>query len=532
MNDFLPSTPQQRDFNNPLLELRERKVRTWIGELPLHEPIEAIPLLLEVLSSLNLDPLADKERMRLLELYRAPVMTLNQSWDHLKRQLGELPPDRQQTVMEQFAELLWQLAAGYKIVVRNGHDAARSPQRDKLLLLATYRVMEQLSITLLDAYRRYAAVPPQAFREFNQCYHFAESHGVQDRPAPIDRKTTTPHTPAVLFKRAALLAAADPFRLPAGHAVRLHQLLTHYAHHCRLARPPWTEAIGRFVIDVRDDRPPLPCSKANTDNLSPGAWVLDISPLRAAVQQRINEAHDPDRTLQELDVLRRLLPNLSTPPKRRAPRQKSDKELRVATGLDAAHHFLTSAGEEQIRRSVEGTAYGIEVFDAESESQTEFMLEPWKVVNESPKGYLLTRRHALDERLRVGEALGLFPRRAGDKQPPEIGIVRWIRRGEEGWVQIGVEVIPGCPAAVHCAPLDPYADPFDEPLAIYLRKVPTLPIPPTLLARRSLYRKDSAITLTIERQRGKAAIGSLVLETDCLVRLTLKPFKPDGADGA
>lgn len=523
MNDFLPSTPQQRDFSNPLLELREGRVRAWIDELPLHAPVEAIGLLLEAAPPLNLEPLPDKERIRLLEHYRKAIVALNQSWDHLRAEFGQLPPAQRQEMEDRFAELLWQLAAGYKIVLRTGHAAGRSPAKDKLLQLALYRTMEIVGLTLLDAYRRYAAVPPHTFRELSQCYHFAESHGVHDSPVPIDRKSTTSSTPELLFKQSMLLAAADPFRLPSGHAARLHQILAHHAQHCLIISPPWAEVTARFVIDLRADRPPQPCAKVSAGDLSDDSWVLDVNPLHAAIQRQLNEAHDAQRALQELEVLRRLLPNLRTPPKRRSARRKSEKELRVATGLEGTHHFLTDVGARQMHQSVTHTAYGIEVLDAETESQMAFLLEPWKVLNESPKGYLLTRRHALDERLQVGEILGLFASAAADKQTPEIGIVRWIRHGEEGWTQIGVEVIPGRPAAVRCEPLDPYGEPFAEPLAIYLQRVPNLPIPPTLLAHRSLYRKDCGLSLTIGQQRGKAAIGSLIMETECMARMTLKP---------
>lgn len=525
MSEFLPSTPQRRDFSNPLVERNERRVRAWIDELPVHEPIEVITPLLEAVTHLNLEPLPDKERLRLLEHYRSAINRLNDAWEHLQQQLGELPPAQRQETLERFSELLWQLAGGYKIIVKNGYGAGHSPEKDKSLGLALYRTIELLGVVLLDAYRRYAVVPAQTFRELNQCYHFAESHGVHSQAALAEKKRTTAATPELLFKRAMLLSAADPFRLPNGQVARLYQLLSRHGQHCHISRPPWSESSGLFVVDLRDDRAPVPCIKTEPGQLSDVAWILDINPLRDAVQQMINAANDPERALQELDLLRRLLPNLTTPPKRKTPRQKSDKQLRVATGLAAVHHFLTESGQQQVQRSIEHAAYGIEVYDADSESQMSYLLEPWKVVNESPKGYLLTRRHALDEHLQVGELLGLFPLQPSDKRPPEVGIVRWIRRGEEGWVQIGVEVVPGVPAAVYCAPLDPGADSFAEPDAVYLQKVPSLPIPPTLLARRSLYRKDCAITLRIGRQRGKAAIGSLVLETECLVRVTLKPAR-------
>ncbi len=525
MSEFLPTTPSQRDFSNPLLKLRQREVQAWLDALPLHEPVSAVPQLLEPLTALNLEPLSDKDRLRLLELYRQAVTGLSRAWDQTQQQLAQLPTVQRVALEAQSTELLWQLACGYKIVLRSGHDAHRSPTKDPALLLANYRVMEVLGLILLDAYRRYAAVPPHTFRELSQCYRFAETHTVHRRSAPLDRKSETPFTLEGLFTQAMLMAAADPFRLPAGHADRLYKLLEYYAQHCRLTRPPWPNATGRFVIDPDDDRPPLPCAKVDAAAQSTQAWVLDTNPLRAAVQTQINDADDPVRALAELEVLRRLLPDLCTPPKRRAPRRTSDKELRVATGLAAAHHFLGADGAEEVYGTVQHSVYGIEVYDADPASQTAYLLEPWKVLNESPKGYLLTRRHALDENLRVGEALGLFAAKPADKRTPEIGVVRWIKRGDEGWVQIGVEVIPGKPSAVECTPQDPEEAPFEEPRALYLQRVPNLPVPPTLLGRRSLYRKDCPITLAIGKQRGKASIGSLVLETDCLARITLKPAK-------
>lgn len=524
MTEFLPTAPQQRDFSNPLLELREKKVAAWVESLPLHEAPDAIELLLQVLTPLNLEPVGDKVRLRLLERYYHPTLALHRNRALFDRQLRDLPPDQQNELREHLTELLWQLAVGYKIVVRNGAAQKRSPARDPLLHLSLHRAVEVLGLALVEAYRQYAAVPPHAYRELHQLYDFAARHDVDAVPAPLGKRQATEITLRALYKRSLLLAAADPFRLPSGAVDHLNQLLTPFADSCSLSHPPWTNARGKFLIDREKDRPPVPCAKQQSVEANEDARVLDTMPLHRAVQKHLNSVRETEKVTEEMNLLRRILPDLKAPPKRRSPRNRSVKELRVAVGLTATHYFLSSAGTARVQQTVENAAYGIEVYDAESESQVSYLLEPWRVANESPKGYLLARRHALDESLQVGEVLGLFSLRAARPQSSaEIGIIRWIKHGAEHWTHLGVEVLPGRPNAVHCLPADPTESPFEEPRALFLNRVPNLSIPPTLLGRGGLYRKDCDVMLKRENHQGRARLGSLIMETDQLVRVALKP---------
>ncbi len=526
MTEFLPTVPQQRDFSNPLLELREKKVAKWIESLPLHEPADAIELLLQTLTPLNLEPVNDKTRVRLMELYRRPINTIHEDPSLLEKRIADLPPAQQVEIREKLADLLWQLATGYKAVIRSGEEQGRSPSKDALLHLALHRAMEVLGTVLLNAYRQYSAVPPHAYRELHQLYEFAVRHRVADNRAPLDRKNKTHTTIATLYKQALLMAAADPFRLPHGEADQLHRLLIKFAECCTLSRPPWTHASGKFLISEHEDRSPASCVKQKRRETPENSWVLDTNPLKTAMQTHVESGTESERSVKELELLRRILPDLKAPPKRRTPRTRSAKELRVAVGLAATHHFLSNAGAAQLQQARENAAYGIEVYDAESESQVSYLLEPWKVVNESPKGYLLARRHALDESLQVGEALGLFPLHAAAHQTgAEMGVIRWIKHSAENWTHLGVEVLPGRPDAVHCEPTNPDEFPFEEPRALFLNRVDKLPVPPTLVARGGLYRKECAINLKRENHVGQARIGSLIMETSHLVRVTLKPCK-------
>ncbi|GAB4354237.1 MAG: hypothetical protein Kow006_19830 [Gammaproteobacteria bacterium] len=526
MDPFLPSTPEQRDFSNPLLELREKRVAEWCDELPLHDATGSVRALLERLTPLNLEPLGDKARMRLLELYQRPVQIFHDDWSLLQRQLKDLQPAQQLEIKEQLGELLWQLASGYKIVVRHGAGEKTAATKEPHLHLALYRAIESLGMVLLHAYRHYAAIPPHAYRELNQLYEYAVQQGVAQTRAPLGRKEATDYTPEFLYKLSLLLAAADPFRLPKGGVDELRRLLVPFVDHCTLHRPPWIHAKGRFLVSSDEDRSPIPCSKLKRAAAAEAAWILDTNPLLAAAQHQINAGGTGERSEKALQLLRRILPDLKEPPKRKALRRSSEKRLRVSVGLDATHYFLSPAGAERLRQTDENPVHGIEVHDAETASQIAYLLEPWKVINESPRGYQLARRHALDEALQVGECLGLFPARSDDpRRGAEVGIVRWIKRLAEQWTHIGVEVLPGRPDAVLCEPADPTASPFDEPRALFINRVTDATLPPTLLGRRGIYRKECPVTLKRGTNRGEAKIGSLILETHHLERVTLKPVR-------
>ncbi len=523
MDNFLPTTPAQRDFTNPLVELDEAAVAAWIEGLPLEEPAEAVPMLAYVLLELNREPLAAKDRMRLLERYHRPIQHLFESWERFWDQLGDLPTGQQMEVAEDFGALLLALANGYKIVVREGRQGRKDPNAAPLLLLAIHRALETLGQALLDAFRRYAPAPPHLYRELNHLYRYAEEFSALELRARETKDSLAELSLHALYARAMLLAAADPFRLSPHDTASLYRLLGGYAGLCGLSKGGCEKPFGRFAVDLASDNPPIPCAKLEAASDHPHLRVLDTAPMRMAALERLG-SNDKTHSEQELDLLRRLLPGLRVPPQRRSPRVPSQKQVRLAIGIEAAHFFLTEEGHAHRRASVENAVYGIEVYDQASESQLSFVLEPWRVVNESPRGYLLVRRHALNEELRVGEILGLFPMRPEDPDTRvEVGIVRWLRRDKEGWAQVGVEIFPGTVGAVVCSASGARSSPQAAHCALYLHHVSGLGIPPTLIARKSLYQRDRLLDLQLGARHGKARIGSLVMASAHMARMTLKP---------
>lgn len=524
MNQFLPTAPLQRDFHNPLVVTHELQVAQWLDHQPLGEPAVVVPALLEAVDALNREPLPAKDRIKLLERFRSVVATLFDNWEQLLGRSDAAATAQRLEAEERFGTLLLALAGGYKIVVRDARSGKRPRIRDSVLHLAVYRAIELTSDALIDSFRRYAVVAPHSFRELHQLQQFASERGLADDAAVIGKDQTTPYTPGTLYMRAMLVAAADPYRLGTGEAMMLYRLIIRYAQMCRIEARNWDNPDGRFFIDLTSDGAPRPCAKAEAPRAGGAWWVLDTNPMREAVRGHIDDAGERARVGQELQLLRRLLPNLKAPPRRRSERQHSAKQLRVATGLAAAHLFLTDEGRTRVIKSPQDSAYGIEVYDADTEEQMAHVLEPWKVINESARGYLLTRRHALDEALQVGEVLGLFPMTCSNTTfSCELALVRWIRRGKEGWVQIGIEVLPGRPAAVDCRPTDPEAPPYAETRAIYLYAVAGLALPATLLGRPSLYQRDREIALEMGGRHGRARIGSLIMQTPRLARMALKP---------
>ncbi|ROR29560.1 hypothetical protein [Inmirania thermothiophila] len=518
---FLPTVPEPRAYANPLVERRPARVQAWVDSLPLMDLPRVAAMLEEALAALAREPVPARERLRLLRIYAEPVRALYASFSGPAGGPASLSTAQRLALSDRLGRILLALAAGYKLVVREGRGQRRDPRRDRLVLEALQRALDLQAQVLLHAFRTYAAPPPHAYRELHQLFLYAEQGGVAQRAdaegvAPEDR-----------YKRILLVAAADPFRLQPGEAELLDDALEGLAPAARLFVGGCGGGHGRFVIDPAADRPPEPCLRLPPERARRPARILDAGPLRAALEGMAAGPRAGTVTPLQLALLRRIVPQLESPALRRLARRLGEGRVGVALGLAAVHWYLGEEGRAALRPRRAESAYGIEVYEGgeEAPEAPAHSLHEFVLGDESEGGVGLESEGTPPPGLAVGELAAVF---RGERLMAA-GVVRWVRREADGGLAAGIARLRCRLLPVRIRPVRGEAGRFPDQPALYCAADPARRVPASLITRRILYEPD--LPLVVEGMGRTAAVraGSLILDSGRIARFTLRRPRPGDA---
>lgn len=512
MDVLLLSVPPLDGFDNPLVENNPRTVGKWLDQLPLLNPSETIVQMLNALRPLNRQAMPDKDRLRLLELYREAVNAVFNAFTlRALRQVPQSAAQRDQ-IKQALTQLCLELAAGYKSLVLPAYQQGRGPAQEPGLLLAAYCAMQQLIHALLHCFRTYEPVPPRVYLEIHQLYAWVEAAGVCEQVIKLGRETVTL---GALYRRALLLCCADPARLSEEEVLRVYALLARYEAHSRIevgrCAPPHE---GRFAFDLYADAPPRSCAKSDGLGHSSQPRLLDARDVAAAVRAHTQGEHATTAD-EERRLLRLLLPHLESTPQRIEPRQRKQQQALVATGIDAIHYYLSDP--RRLKQDIAQASNGISVqhIDETAGAVDHHSLDAWTIGNESESGYLLNcaRRQTA---LRVGELLGvILPERADAGAVLELTVVRWMRHGTDGGLEAGVERIHGASAPVQCRLL---SDDATTRRCLFLPSSSRQDRHATLLAPKRFYKRGQQLHVEVGGKPIIVEAGHLVMDTACFDR--------------
>jgi len=488
MDVLLLTIPEQNAFSNPAVERDPKRISRLLEQLPVLNVAESAGTLLAMLPALNQERLAAKERLRLLELYRAPVQSIFYSFDRGSLRHIPLSQQRRKEITEEVGRLYLEMANGYKIIVREAYDGAWNPAKNHVALLAIRRAMEFLTYGLMHSFRMYGTPPPFAYLELNQLYLYAEHCDVTDQAVVAERRAEDGVTIRQLYVRIMMLAVADPYRLADGEADRLFGLLKHCADSCTVSFAPGAAgAAGAFVVDLTSDRPP---QKLAGSNFTPDAQLrfVDAGPALTAMGQelrrRASTAPPADKSDQSL--LEKVAPSLKAAAARRHERRAVQRQAEVALGLEAVHATLS-----------EGAAGG----------------EPWLILNESASGFLLARTGLPLDEARVGDVVSIVAQRDDEQRAsPLLAVIRWLRGDHEMRTEMGVEIIAAEAVAVTCGPGAGGED-FPSQPGLFLPAVRALEIPASLLVAKRVYYKGRAIIVVTGAKRVEVRADHLLADT-------------------
>lgn len=507
--------PRQLAARSPMLDLREKVVRQWVGEIPVLNLPRSVKALLETVTAFNREPVPAAERLKLLEIYRPPVVSITQFYDSQRVRQFPLSTAQRQQIRDDVGKLSFELANGYKVALLELLGAGGAARKDPAIHLALYRAIEQIAFGLVHAYRIYSATPANAYIELYALYGFAETHALQDAPlvAPVAEKS---YTPSLLVRRLLLVSASDPFRLSDGDVARLFSSLEPYTGNAALLpagaiQPPQ----GRFVVPLAEDIAPYACARLQGAT-PPGAHrILDTKPVIAAIErdiERLTIQHKPAQT-EELQTLLRLLEATQAGIQNRSsPRTPVAREVAVACDLPTLH-FILSGHAAEVLEDMRSDRYGITVRASEEGQEGGHHVEHWAVVNESASGLLLRRVQSSGADLVVGGLIGVFADRdtlATDSLT--LATVRWMKRNDAGALEAGVELLRADSAPVTCRGAG------KSHAALYCKAIEDLKLPPTLILDRSAHAPGEAIEVDTGKQVYQVVMGPAIHHTPHWVR--------------
>lgn len=504
---LLLQVPKQHDFSNPAVELNPKRLAAWLKELPLLNLSLSAKALLEALVPTNLQPMPVKTRLRLLELYRETLVAIFDSLDEQALRSQPIAPQQRVLAREHGAALYRELAIGYKLVVRELY--AQDPSRQPLWHPALYRTMEATSLMLLDCFRSYQAPPTFAYLELHQLHVLAEATGLLETPPQLDKQPLAEHGVSALYQQLLMLSIADPYHLPAGAAVKLYGLLAQYAPNARLLPYQEQGPVGCYVVERGGDSPPVACAKAQSGYDLEQPVILDLRPALQAVSKRLAALRTEQQSQpnDETRLLALLAPQLQQPRQRQAPRRETSRQAWIGFGIEAIHHFV-ARGPRALADAISDAQADMQVHELQHADARPHALEPWKIVNESVSGYLLSSKQRWHGEPRVGDAVAVITPSRDPEQPRlAVAVVRWMRAARNQTVEMGIELIPGNVRAVTCE-----TEAGSHP-ALLFSSVPALHLPASVVAPHGSYVAGQALRIRTGNRASALRMGAALKQT-------------------
>ena len=505
--------PPLRETHDPAVERSERRVRAWVAELPVLNPVACLDALLDALEPLNREPLAPGARLALMEAYRPGVLAVLRGMD--ARTLRRLPlaPEARLEARARLVRLCEAQAAGYKHVVRAALAAGREPGAgDATLDTAWFRALEHTGWVLAAAWRARQDPPPFTWLELHQLHARLAAREVTLAAPAGDPVPPAPDAGA-LYRLWLLAAAADPFRLADEEQAALPGLLAPAAAACELRGEPCARgAAAQLALDPEADSPPLPAARLRP-GASPGPLCLDAAAAEAHLRRLAAEGGG------HAGLARRVLAQLRPGERRGGERRPVDRPVLLARGLGALHDLL-GLGPERLADLVAGQRLGMSVLNLESEEERAVALDAWRAVNDSVRGLMAVPRETGADVPEAGEPVAIVAQEdEGGAWRVEAALARWVRAvaGAPG-PAVGLERVPGRAAPVAVT------GPGGSGEGVYAAPVRALSLPARLLCAPALAPEPGArLEVRIEGRAAAVRVAAVLERTPHVAVLALAP---------
>lgn len=469
--------PESAGATGPSLE--PDAVQTWLAELPLDKPLDAATAIAEQAARVRSRQANLRKRIRLYDLlYDAADQVLPQIEERLGRASLPLSPQAD-SLIEQANRLLKEFGHGYTKIALEVSGKWLGLGFAKPLRSATLRGLASNARRLMLAYRVYAGGSRSAWKAMHRLYRIARDGGFADEY--IDNG----HTVELLYRRALLMAFADPARLKPGEIDRVRFYIERYGELAVLGNAAdklagKAASGGHFLVGRDSAIAGRSLAKWHDVQPTPDDLTLDCSALLGAIGEHVKglEANIVPAQLglplvarqpQYLSMLKSMMAGWGAPAMRRFHRTRFHPRIDLVAGFEATWAYL--GGPAYQRRQSES---------GELESAAEEVSE-WVILNESATGFALRLVAGGTMEVRVGDLVALRPH---DRGTVQACLARRALSAKGRKLVMGLEALASRPLSITFVVPDAQANhrgAMREIRAILLLKLPSQKNAPALL---------------------------------------------------
>jgi hypothetical protein len=398
--------PELSVARHPAVILAPRRLKRWIGELPLANPQRTADLLLQQLGLLVHDPQPGPKLSALLGLHAEPVAQLLAILLQRMRVDAEnaLPMDPRE---RQLVDILLTLGDGYLRTFNEALLVGRAPPAEDLYT-AAWAFDQALGIERL----RYRPAAQAQWQRLLKVFLCAEGHGLGDRTLPEERRREgEAATVRAIFFRALVIGLSDPHRQRPSEMLAWAAWLTEHGAALELSQQPR----GSHPIPVDLGPRSAPPGARRVEPGPDTRYLLTDDLLRLAT------AGAPGLHVALLD----LAEGRHQRDLRRSPRRSSARGYRILPGLRNISRRLDE---------LSGAATG----------QTSSNAWDARQLDQSKRGAAFVVAAAIKPPLMIGAPI--LAEVAEPGQTAAVGFAALVRRvvsTDEGRFEIGVEKLQG-----------------------------------------------------------------------------------------
>ena len=429
--------PLKKTAKGNEIETRPIYIEEWLDSLPYIDFIKTSSLLNEALIATNKADIKSSIRIELIELYNRPYQY------YVESQINAGAQHTLQTidVMGSQVNQMKQIAVSLSYSCRIAFDSALTKKtlwkQSKPPVETMLMSMNYLSHALIFSFLEYAPVPKNVWQQLNFIYSFAESiechKKIYSIPSANNKNinTTIDHT----YKRIMMASLVDPHHLPFGAIWEIYEQLDNWAEYTQIhPMQSVSNTTGYFVFDLDADNKAVAYAKFNQDNINNKTRLLDSTPLENLIQKQI----DLIQIGQQIDksivlspfyakaLLAHMLKAWGLPPKRCFPRKAKSGKLNIVSGVRAIYYFLNNGKPFQSITTNDNDEDEIDISENQTEtlSETHYVPEDWRIVDEGSSGYAIIRDSKPRKAIRVGDLVGINSDE--ENKSWSISVVRWL----------------------------------------------------------------------------------------------------------
>ena len=469
--------PPRADLSErELARLKPRAMSAWIEQLPASGSRATARALFErarILSRSRLPPPQLFESIEILVSRCHPISSGIES--HLAAKA--LPLAREDL---RVADLLYKLRLKIFLVYKRVLDDSRA-ERGALRLLhrglrrrAFHRAQEILFELLRNRCQVYRAIPYYHWLEIHSNFEQAVSEGRAEWSQPLLSDDSEKLSIAALYKQALLFALAAPQRFRPPEIQRLRLALRRWVDACHLERigDEIDRQRGPFLVDVNQDRPPVPVAAAEMSHSLAG-WYIQTADLAGLVAIEMAEAEQRrngnmrDRPLARPDqltpsMLSSLMLAWGMGARRHEARGRCHEAVKAVLGFDDLYAILGGMPLPEDRddisldlATVDSAAWKAQAAALEWNSEMAEVEFVGKQNLASPEdvpvhyflmcdvgagGMSICAGDASQSAAHVGEMVGVLSD-LDSSAVSRIGVIRWMRLDKNNRQQCGVEIL-------------------------------------------------------------------------------------------